>query len=402
MDLNKFTRILRRWIVAIGVISFVVVGLAGWRVATADTLYEASVKLQLTAPQSEDVVIFNTNRTVTNVREEMTVARNNFGEILQSREIYERTVRQLGLTGREADYKLDLRPLRDSDFLVVAVQSENPQLVGQIVNVHVNSAINYYGEVRAKPATAAKSFLADQVTTADKRVRTAESALADFQMQNRVTNVSNDMTTAQKVIEQLYIERNRRKLEGPSSRALDSAQTVQTQLRIDRELAGADGNLEKVARYDQAILAYTQVISSLLQSGDSVAQVDELIGEYQTEVMRLAGLQPRYNTLQEELDQARNEYQQLVAKYTEATLKEQTVQAASFIQIIEPGIAPIEPVSTRPVVILVLALFASLILGVVAAFVLDYIFPATLEERRVFNDPTPVDVKHKLRKTASR
>jgi hypothetical protein len=249
---------------------------------------------------------------------------------------------------------------------------------------------------------AAKSFLAEQVATADKRVRTAESAMADFQSQNRVTNVSNDMATSQKVVEQLLIERNRRILEGPSNRAIEQAQTVQTQLRLDRELANADGALDKVARYDQAILAYSQVISTLMQTADSLTRIDELIGEHRTELTRLAGLQPRYNTLQEELDQARTEYQQLVAKYTEAILKEQTVQAASFIQVIEPGITPVEPVSTRPAVVLVLSLIASLVIGILLAFVLDYLFPPGVEERLANEGRKPVDLTSTLGEPAPR
>ena len=64
-------------------------------------------------------------------------------------------------------------------------------------------------------------------------------------------------------------------------------------------------------------------------------------------------------------------------------LKEQTVQAASFIQVIEPGIAPVEPVSTRPLVVLTLALLGGLILGSLLAFLLDYLFPRQAPEPRL-------------------
>jgi uncharacterized protein involved in exopolysaccharide biosynthesis len=287
----------------------------------------------------------------------MTVARTNFSEILQSREVYDRTARQLGLSGEDTNYKVDVRSLHDSDFFIVAVQSRNAGLVGQIVNVHVNEAIAYYGEVRAKPTVAIKSFLAEQVAQADQRVRAAESAIADFQAQNKVTNVTADIASNQKVIDDLISVRNQ------------------------RILLAVSGTVTGAARMDQVT---------------ATGPVDTLITQYRNEITRLLALQPRYSALQDGLDQARSDYQRLVDKYNLAVQVEQSAQAASFLQVIEPGTTPAEPVSSRLGVVIPLALLAGLVVGVVLAFVLDWLFPHTIKRPQDKRGHRQVDVAQPL------
>jgi uncharacterized protein involved in exopolysaccharide biosynthesis len=363
MDLKQARIVIRRWAAIVVLAALVVTIVAGWRILASDAQYEATVKLQLTAPQAEDISIFDRNVRATNIRDDMTVARNNFTEILQSREVSDRTTRQLSLSGEDANYKIDVRPLRDSDYFVVAVQSRKPGLVGQIVNVHVSMAIAYYGEVRAKPILVVKSFIAGQVAQADQRVRTAEAAIVDFQMQNKVTNVTNDIASTQKIIDDLLLERNHRVLLGASSRLTDTS------------------------REDPAT---------------STAPVDTLITQHRNGMLRLMALQPRYNTLQNILDQARNDYQSVTAKYNQAVQLEQSVQEASFIQVIEPGATPAAPMAGRPLVVIALALIAGLVVGITLAFVLDRLFPLGIRMPRPTLQRPSVDITQPRGKTARR
>ena len=404
MELNHILKVIRRWALVIAITLVVIAVVAGWRLIAAGSLYESSVKIQLTAPQSEDVTIFTTNRTSTNVRDDITVARNNFTEILQSDEVFNRVVKQLGLSGEDAKYSVDVRALRDSDYFNVVVQSRNVALVGQIANAHVNMAIAYYGEVRSKPASASKNFLAEQVATADKRVRTAEGALADFQAQNHVSNVNSEIEIDQQVLRDLVAERNKRLLEGPTSRIIEADNTVLTQLRVERENANAQGDDQGVARYDLAILNYTQAISQAMDATDSVSPVDNLIAQYRDDLTRLTALQPLSTTLQNDLVQARNDYQQIQSKYNEAVLKEQTAADASFIQVISPGLAPEAPIPGRASLVIALALVGVLVVGVVLAFILEYIFPAELQLETLFKQPArkKVDVVRPVRESVRR
>src|SRR5215468_9965510 len=107
MDLIRVLRAIRRWP---GVILSVVVvagAVTGLRLRATEPIYEAQVKLQLTAPQDEDVTLYDRYRS-SNLRDEMTVARNNFTEVLQSREVFDRTVKRLGLDPLDAAYTLKI------------------------------------------------------------------------------------------------------------------------------------------------------------------------------------------------------------------------------------------------------------------------------------------------------
>ena len=375
MELNQILKVMRRWAVVIVVAMVVVAGVAAWRAIAAGAMYESTVQLQLTAPQPEDVTLYSTNRSSTNVRDDMTVALNNFTELAQNREVFNRVIKQLGLTGEDANYKIEVRPVRDSDYFDVVAQSKNAALVGQIANAHVAAAIAYYGEVRSKPAASSKAFLANQVTLADKRVQLAESSLADFQAQNHVSTVTTEVEIDTRILQDLITERNQRSLNGPTSLAINGANSVLTQLRVDRENANAAGEAEKVARYDAAILSYTQALSTALTATDALAPVDALITQYRNDLARLSALLPRAATLQNDIDQARNDYQQIQAKYNEAVVKEQSTQVASFIQVIEPALAPDTPVPSRIPLVVALALVGGLIVGIVLAFLLDSLIP---------------------------
>ena len=375
MELNQILKVMRRWTVVIVVAMVVVAGVAAWRAIAAGAVYESTVQLQLTAPQPEDVTLYSTNRSSTNVRDDMAVALNNFTELVQNREVFNRVIKQLGLTGEDANYKIEVRPVRDSDYFDVVAQSKNAALVGQIANAHVAAAIAYYGEVRSKPAASSKAFLANQVTLADKRVQLAESSLADFQAQNHVSTVTTEVEIDTRILQDLITERNQRSLNGPTSLAINGANSVLTQLRVDRENANAAGEAEKVARYDAAILSYTQALSTALTATDALAPVDALITQYRNDLARLSALLPRAATLQNDIDQARNDYQQIQAKYNEAVVKEQSTQVASFIQVIEPALAPDTPVPSRIPLVVALALVGGLIVGIVLAFLLDSLIP---------------------------
>jgi len=370
MELIGLLRVLWRWLWLILSVTLVTVLGLGFRLRMTGPVYQAQVKVQLTAPQQEDVALFDRYRS-TSLRDEITVARNNFIEVLQSREVYNRTIAQLGLKGEDAAYTLEVRPLRDSDFIYIFVRGRTPELAAEIANTHVSAAITYYGEVRAKPATAAKNFLAEQLRIAEEEFRSAEKAFTEFQVENSIATLQTELTIYQKLVEQLQLERNRRMLEGPTSRAIQATEALLDALRLERERAYAQGDSEMVKRFDEAIARYTAQLEDLREMTSATAHVDSILAKRRAELERLVMLGPGYNVLQENVRQARERYQLLLDKYTEAVLKENTVQAASFIQVVEPALAPARPAPTRMKTLLGLAVVGSLGLGVMLAFVLE-------------------------------
>src|SRR5512144_774481 len=95
MDLRKIIQIIRRRVWLVLSVVVVTVGAIGLRLLTTAPVYEAQVKLQLTAPPQEDVDLYERYRAM-NARDEQTVVLNNFVEVLQSNVVADRTRARLG------------------------------------------------------------------------------------------------------------------------------------------------------------------------------------------------------------------------------------------------------------------------------------------------------------------
>ncbi len=320
MELARLAQIVGRrvWlVVAVAVVTTLVLGV---RLGIAQAGYEAQAKLQLTAPQQEDVTLFDSYRSLS-VRDEITVARNNLVEVLQSREVVNRTISQLGLVGEDADYSLQVTPLRDSDFLYVTVRARAPQLAEQIANAHASIGVAYYGEVRAKPAVAALNAIAEQLGVAERNLRTAEEALNQFGQENGTTALESEIAFYQTTIQQLQMEFSRLTASG-----------------ADAHYTGATERTLEAAKAERA---------------------------------RLVSLLPRYRVLDGNVRQARSEYELLLNKRTEAALKAEAVRTAAYIQVVEPAVAPAGAPLSRTLALLGLILVGGLGLGGLLAVLLE-------------------------------
>jgi uncharacterized protein involved in exopolysaccharide biosynthesis len=390
MDLITLLRAVQRWPGVILSVMLVTGLVMGWRLRTADPIYEAQVKLQLTAPQDEDVSLYDRYRS-SNLRDEMTVARNNFTEVLQSREVYDRTSKKLGLDVRDAAYMLKFSLALDSDFLYVSVQARTPKLAETIANAHTAEAISYFGEVRAKPATATKNYLSDQLTTAQQRLDAAKAAFADFKVKNAIGRMSDELMTYQQLNQRLQAEYDQLMIDGAGNREIERLEKTIDTLQVDREHAIAQGQTQLAQHFDEAIDRNTKQLKDLQQSASSAKNIDAVIAQRRDALARLIELEPVYNELDKRVQQAETEYQLLQNKYTEATLKENTVKAASNIQIVEPALAPEQPVSTRSKLIMFVALIGSLGLGFLLALLLEYITSRGLIRRlRLVSAPAKI------------
>ncbi|RME41920.1 MAG: hypothetical protein D6791_19010 [Chloroflexi bacterium] len=389
MELITAYRVVRRWwwlILSLVLVTAVAMGL---RLQMAAPVYQGQVKLRFTIPQQEDVQLYDQYRSVS-LRGEITIARNNFVEIMRSRVVRRRVADQLDLQGADARYDLDVQASRDSEFLYLTVHARTPKLAEEIANTHVSTAINYYGEVLAKPATAAKDFLEKQLQIAENEFESAEAALTRFQTENGIGALDDELTSYNRLIEHLQLERNRRMLEGPTSRDIQTTEKLLDQLKLERERAYAEADTDVMNRFDKAIDRYTKELEQLTEDTSATAHVDKLIAKRRKEMERLVALGPTYNILHENVRQAREGYQLLLNKYTEAVLKENTARNAPFVQVIEPAVAATsaQPVPTRLRALLVVAVAGSLGLGILLAFVLEYLTtvsttPATAREPSV-------------------
>jgi uncharacterized protein involved in exopolysaccharide biosynthesis len=365
-------QVVRRWPGVILSVVLVTLLVLGVRLFTSPRVFESQVKLQLTLPQQEDVALYDRYRT-SSVHDDMTVARNNFVEVLQSREVHDRTVEQLRLGLPDAAYTIDVQPLRDSDFIYVAARAATPSAAQVIANAHVAAAIDYYGELRAKPATATREFIAAQLAGAEQDLSLAEQAFTEFKMKHNIGTLDNELSTYRELIQQLQEERSRRMIEGPTSLDIQATQRRIEQLQVSRETALAQGNTQLAQGFDQAIARNEAQLADLIKNTSATAHIDEIIAARQRDLAALVGYGAQYNDLEQKVTQAQAKYDLLQNKLTEAVLKENDVKTSSFLQVVEPAVAPLRPAPTNAKVLLILALFGSAGVGLMLAFLLDYL-----------------------------
>jgi len=308
------------------------------RMRVTDPEYETQVKLQLTTPQIEEVSLFEGYRYL-DVRDTVSVARNNLTQVLESEEIYLQTLSNLGLEEEKDVYKVEVEQVRDSDFLIVTVTSGDRDQTAEIANVHVLTAIDFFGELRSKPAQAERKLIDEQLSIAEAEYRSTEETFTNFKTNNNVLALENQIQTTQRLIEQLKLAQDR---------ALFDPQPE-------------------------------EVILDPVVEGEEPVPIEELIAIREAELEELVAIQPEYLLLEDETIQAREKYQSIQDKSEEADLKVISIQAASFIQIAQPATPPETPEGSF-LKALVLPLIGTLGFAVMLAFLFEYLLG--ISERR--------------------
>ena len=341
MELIDLLRVLRRWLWLIMAIVVVTESALWLGTRSAPPVYAATVSLQMSIPQREDVAAYDQSRSIS-PRDDITAAINNFMELVKSDEVYKRTADQLGLNKKDAPYTLDAKRVSDADFVNVTIEASTPNLAAEIANTHVNIAIAYYGELRSQSTKADEELFAQQLRSADEELQAAEKDLADFRTQNGIYSLESQISTQQRLLEQLQLEHDQRLLQ--------------------------QATLVIVATKTKNAIPVTAT-----PTVDPIEEVDKLIAQRMKEMNQYTALVPQYNMLSQNVDQAQAAYEHLLSKYGEAQLRATAVQAANFIQVIKPAYAPTEAESNW-LKLAILALAGSLGLGVTLAFLLNYIF----------------------------
>lgn len=326
MDNATLLRVIRGRLWLVGAIALVTATVLGLRLGASDSTHRAEVKLQLTAPEQEEVVLYDRYRSVS-VRDELAVARNNFIEVLRSRAVRARTASELGLEKGDFAYGLDVTPLRDSDFVYVSVEARTPELAQDIAAAHVAAAIEYYGEVRAKPAVAARDFIAEQLDVAAAKVSSAEEALNALKQEHGIASLDGAISANQSLLQGLTLERSKLVAQGAGPNSVGAMDGLIESLRLERE--------------------------------------------------RLIAIAPRYAALEKEVAAARAQYDFLQKKYSEASLKVNSVQLANFIQVVEPPLASAGRSAGWAALLFTLGLAGSIGLGMAAALLLEHLAGAS-------------------------
>lgn len=334
MELALLARILWRWKWLI-IACVLTAGTAVWLgLSNSVPIYQASTVLNFTTPDRPDVELVEEYEFV-NPRDEIVLAINNFLLAAQQPVVYEQTREALELTGADADYHIGIDSSGDSDYVMLSVESEAAITAANIVNTHAQFAKAYFGEVRAQNTITTKESFDKELGDAKLALGEAESVFSAFRSENGITFLETDITLRENALIQLQAEQSK---------------------LIGRDPVG---------------------------QSPQIVQLETRIAEQRAALEALSQLEPEYKRLEAEVSSRLNSYQQLFDKSAEADKKANIAADTNFITVATPATVPTEPVD-RATRLILFAVVGSLGLGILLAFMLEYLTGASLaQEYRV-------------------
>jgi len=322
-------------------------------------VYQAYVRLQVIAPESQEVSLFSTTKA-SSIAEEIVAVQVQFDAALHSYYVAWQTINDLNLGVTAAKLLEGLTVSAEEEFLHVTFQADNPLDVEAIATRHVENAFKYYAQIRAKSASVALSFIQEQLSDEEKTLAAAQSELLTFKINHNLDSLSREILSVQDQLRELRLVRARLTADREREQAIGD--------KYREEAAKAD---PKKITVDYAALALEKdaVVAGILAQE---AQYDRMIDEQRTRLEELLKLSTEYDSLVRRVDRSHANYGFLADKENEARLKEKQATNVSFIQIIEPARMPDRPAASRTPKLLAVGVVLSLIAGVILAFVFEF------------------------------
>lgn len=395
MPIDHYLKVIwrRKWITLLVVLAALV--LVGPGISATRNEFIGTVKLLVTLPEISTVDLYGSYRSST-AQDEVNLARNNFADIVNGSEVRARTIEALGLSESLRSYGLEVEEPRDSDFLVVKVRAPERVWAAEIANTHAEEALTYFGEIRARPAAAAKGALNEQLEEARIQLVADEQAVLSFEDANGISSLDDELNLQREVLTDLYLRRNRYTVEGTQGLSLAYREIIQI-LEAERLRALEHYQAIKAAALEDVIGLYTDNTIDLLEqyrAETAVMQlttIDALIEREEENLSRLTLLKPELDELEFRLVRSEARVQQLLDAYQEASTKEGTALKVNFVHVVLPATPPLQPDTRTATMLLLLTVVGSIGLGLILAFGVDYLLsqvsvqkplPEGLERRR--------------------
>jgi uncharacterized protein involved in exopolysaccharide biosynthesis len=391
--------ILRRrwWIIALIVVGAVAVTLAV--TLTAPPAYRSSLRLQALALDDQEVALY-TRRTTGGVGEQIALTQFNFSETLENPLIAWRTISDLNLDISATQLLARLSTSASGDFVTVTYDAATPEEAMDVLNRHVENALEYYNSVRSRPASVAGQFVAAELTSQGQTLRRAQDALLQFQLEHNVSDLPREINAVQDALRGLRSARDNAQVQASlaetlaeqysaqaeqseaeladAQQALDElragveAPTPEEQARIDAQVAQV-AELDQTAREQRSAARAQQAAAAGQRT--VAAQTEVLLNQRAGELAQLIGLSSDYNLLLAELDSALADYDFLRSKAAEARLKEAQATSVGSLQIVDPAFLPGSPGGSTALRLTLLVAVVSLLIGLVVAMLLEFVSP---------------------------
>lgn len=323
-NLQSYLKIIRKWWWIVALLCASTVGTMLVLAFFTDTEYLATVTVQVSAPPPQEVPLYSQFGRQA-LRDEIEQNRTNFNEILLEGDVSRKTINSLPdapMGARELLEKVTIEIPESSQLMRIQVRAGDPETAALLANRLVEVGLEEYGEFKARSTANTRQFIERQLQSAQVELDAAEAELAQFQINNKIGSVDE---------------------------AINAQYDLIRSLRIQRDVAQAEGFPAKAQGLDKIIL------------------------NHEAELQNMLGLSADYTGLRDRVERARAMVDFLLDKNVEAQVKENQILEVGFIQVITPARPPNRPVAAIDGRLIALGAIASVLAGVLLAFLLEYL-----------------------------
>lgn len=346
----------------------------------------------------------------------------NLTELMKSRTVLENTAQALRLdtTIEDLGRRLSVNRMGQTGLLKVEAEAPTPEAASDLANAVVREFLRYYAGTQSHNARSNRSFFESQVTQAQNRLRQAETRLKRFKGEHvpevltgvpqRVSDLlaARDEAARNLAAAQAGLAAVQRELASIRANPLLSQRIVNsdavvtksdrlttlTQNLADAQAIYGAGSPVVAELKKQLAKAKSQLQTTAADATDqnpALAEATTRVVELRTDVAMnrarlasldraLAALQPQaksastsqvtYEQLQREVRIAETQYVDLQTKFSQSNLVAQGAENLN-ISVVDPAIPPLEPLSSKLALKLLLGFLLSAGLGLFLSYLLS-------------------------------
>jgi chain length determinant protein EpsF len=295
--------------------------------------------------------------------------------------------------------KLAVAPQRrDSSIIIIEYTAVDPRFAAAVANAYAQAYVDATIEMRVEPAKQYARWFGDQGNSLRENLEKAQARLSAYQRENGI--VAKDETVDTETTRLSELTSQLTAVQGQTSDARSKQRSTATDtlpevlqnsvvqgLRADiarqeGKLKDASGNLGKehplylrmgaeLAELKVKLDQETRhVASGFLASGsvgkDKEKELKAAIEAQKKKLLALMSQRDQLAVLQRDVDAAKNAYDTVSGRYTQANLESQATQTNVFL--LSPAMEPLEPSRPKIPRYMAMAIFFSMLLGLAAAF----------------------------------
>lgn len=293
---------------------------------------------------------------------------------------------------------LDVRLGRDGTIMHVDFKAGDPVFAAAAANAFAQAYIDATIELKVEPARQYSRWFEDQGKLLRENLEKAQARLSSYQQQKGIVardeTLDNETARLAALTAQLTViqdqnaeSRSKQRLQGSRTLPEVLQNTVVAGLRSDiarleGKLKEASGNLgtnhpqyrrmeSELAELKANLEAETRLVSSGFTASTSVgrdkeAEIRAAIEAQRKKLLNSKGDRDQLAVLQRDVDAAKQAYDAVTVRLSQANLESQATQAN--VSVLSPAVEPLTPSFPKPLrVILLLSLVAGAVLGIGAA-----------------------------------